>query len=101
MATTHIRVYAMSSFDTIPPIRSLEFDAYIDDTSISCTGTRQHVVASLGSATAALHRAITAPDMMSCQLSLDEVCAVASCKSLGRDLASALGQLGARVTDST
>eukprot|EP00959_Pyramimonas_sp_CCMP1952_P421047 8819990-Pyramimonas_sp.AAC.1 len=93
MATTHIRVYAMSSFDTIPSIRSLEFDVYIDDTIISCTGTRQHAVSSLVSATAALHHAITAPDMRNCQLSLDRVCTVASCKSLGRGLASALGQL--------
>eukprot|EP00959_Pyramimonas_sp_CCMP1952_P233146 4872277-Pyramimonas_sp.AAC.1 len=42
MATTHIRVYAMSSFETIPIYPSRESDVYFDATTNSCAVTSKH-----------------------------------------------------------
>eukprot|EP00959_Pyramimonas_sp_CCMP1952_P261168 5460296-Pyramimonas_sp.AAC.1 len=91
----------MSSFDKLPSFPSLDFDIYIDDTGVSCTGSRKHVISSIVTVSLALHHAITDDNEMNCQLALDKICTVASSKGLATALAAALGQFGGKFTAST
>eukprot|EP00959_Pyramimonas_sp_CCMP1952_P096073 2008862-Pyramimonas_sp.AAC.1 len=71
MATSFIRVFAMSAFDDILLQVGTGFDAYIDDTGLSRTGYPEDVVAGLVSSARGLHQAIT--EVLGCSLAMDKI----------------------------
>eukprot|EP00959_Pyramimonas_sp_CCMP1952_P283163 5918874-Pyramimonas_sp.AAC.1 len=60
----------MDAFDQLPRHKHLEFDAYIDDTGVSSTGSHKQVVQQIVSTSIMLHHVIT--NDMGRQLSLDK-----------------------------
>eukprot|EP00959_Pyramimonas_sp_CCMP1952_P015057 318858-Pyramimonas_sp.AAC.1 len=59
----------MSAFDDIPLQVGTDFDAYIDGTGLSRTGTAEDIVSGLVSSALGLHKALTG--ILGCSLAMD------------------------------
>ena len=88
-ATSLIRVFAMEAFDSIP--RGPDFDVYVDDLSLSATGTARSVVTTLVQGAKALDVAISAT--LRCELAMDKIGMVSSCRAVSAQLSNFLGPL--------